>query len=328
MVTGPRRAARNAAAGQVAAPQVAAGQVADPGNGAAARGSRGSVGLAPPLLWRLRAAAAAVTLGLVWWGLMARPQMQVPPAAEQVAVVDIAPVDPAARATPILSQAELATSMRPVTAASAGPAREPMARPPGQAPASPMPSPETGISQPLPELPGAAAAVTGLAPPSGAVAGVPGPVAAGADPAAGAAQAGRSGPAPAPGLSPASAAMLRQQACEQLDPDRRPPDCPPQGRDARLQGDRDRLARNPDNMPARTPAEERALRAAGWRDRCEMENGQQAQVCITFGYVPPPPRTVEEICQRQGIGGNCTPAPSQEAVARARAQGPEPPADD
>lgn len=122
--------------------------------------------------------------------------------------------------------------------------------------------------------------------------------------------------------------MLHQQACEQLDPDRRPPDCPPQGREALQQADRDRLARNPDNMPARSPAEERALRAAGWRDRCEMENGQQAQVCITFGYVPPPPRTVEEICRRQGIGGNCAPTPSQEAVERARAQGPEPPADD
>lgn len=119
--------------------------------------------------------------------------------------------------------------------------------------------------------------------------------------------------------------MLRQQACEQIDNERRPPDCPPQGRDARQQAETDRLARNPDNIRPRTPAEERALRAAGWRDRCEMENGQQAQVCITFGYVPPPPRTVEEICQRQGIGGNCAPAPSQEAVERARAQGPEPP---
>lgn len=323
MVRGPQRAARTVAAGLLAA-----GQAAGTGNAAAARRDRGSVGLAPGLLWRLRAAGGAVTLGLVWWGLMAQPRMLVPPAGEPVAAVDITPVDPSARATRTLSQAELATALPPVAPAPASPNREAGARLRGQERATVSAPTETGAGQSLPELSGPPAAVTGPPLPSGEGAAVPGSVPAGADTAAGAVQADRQGQAPAPGLSAASAAMLRQQACEQLDPDRRPPNCPPQGRDARLQGDRDRLARNPDNMPARTPAEERALRAAGWRDRCEMENGQQAQVCITFGYVPPPPRTVEEICQRQGIGGNCTPAPSQEAVARARAQGPEPPADD
>ncbi|MCU0882867.1 MAG: hypothetical protein MUF14_09395, partial [Hyphomonadaceae bacterium] len=114
--------------------------------------------------------------------------------------------------------------------------------------------------------------------------------------------------------------MQRAQDCERFRDDQRPPDCPPPAVTARQQAEQDRMARDRETTTGYSRAEVAAKREAGWRDRCELESGRQADVCITFGYVPPPPRTVEEHCQRGGIGGNCAPAPSQEAVDRARRQ--------
>ena len=311
------------------------------------------------LRWGSRAAAAALVTGLALLllrevprpvpsadapGRSARVLAATTLAAERPAAATTLPAERRSAATTLPAGRRSAATTLPAgrrSAARGGPGAPVRRNPPAPSAGSSAPAPPPA-SRPAP--PAAAAAAPSRPGPDLPSPPVP------ADQAAGAPDAGpdrdrpasavlQTGPG-APGGTPAGAGgpgqrpgslvrgVLDADACARTDREQRPAHCPPQGsevRAARAAAGSDRLARNPDRMPVRSRGEAMALRTAGWRDRCELDPGRTAAVCIPFGTVPPPPRTVGEICRRAGIGGNCAAAPDQAAVERARSQGAQPP---
>lgn len=129
-----------------------------------------------------------------------------------------------------------------------------------------------------------------------------------------------SGPSPptsgagVPTLAPQSQAMIKAQACAQIDIKDRPPDCPPNAELKRLL----QIVRGPQYRPENAEAFSRnELR---WRDippPC-LEDGQKVKMtgmgaCVRFGTPPSRVRSPQEICEAKGLGG-CAPVPSQAAV--------------
>lgn len=115
-------------------------------------------------------------------------------------------------------------------------------------------------------------------------------------------------------LTASSQAIIKAQACAQLDPKDRPPDCPTNAELKRLL----QLARGPKYRPENAEAFSRnELR---WRDippPC-LEDGQKVKMtgmgaCVRFGNTPSRVRSPQEICEAKGLGG-CAPVPSQAAV--------------
>jgi hypothetical protein len=120
-----------------------------------------------------------------------------------------------------------------------------------------------------------------------------------------------------PTLNAQSQAIIKAQACAQIDIKDRPPDCPPNAELKRLL----QLARGPKYRPENAEAFTRnQLR---WRDippPC-LEDGQKVKMtgmgaCVRFGTPPSRVRSPQEICEAKGLGG-CAPVPSQAAVSAA-----------
>jgi len=118
----------------------------------------------------------------------------------------------------------------------------------------------------------------------------------------------------APTLTPQSQAMIKAQACAQIDIKDRPPDCPPNAELKRLL----QIARGPQYRPENAEAFSRnELR---WRDippPC-LEDGQKVKMtgmgaCVRFGTPPSRVRSPQEICEARGLGG-CAPVPTQAAI--------------
>lgn len=128
---------------------------------------------------------------------------------------------------------------------------------------------------------------------------------------------GPSKPSPVAGvptLTPQSQAIIKAQACAQIDIKDRPPDCPPNAELKRLL----QIARGPKYRPENAEAFSRnELR---WRDippPC-LEDGQKVKMtgmgaCVRFGTPPSRVRSPQEICEAKGLGG-CAPVPLQAAV--------------
>ena len=117
-----------------------------------------------------------------------------------------------------------------------------------------------------------------------------------------------------PTLTTQSQAIIKAQACAQIDIKDRPPDCPPNAELKRLL----QLARGPKYRPENVEGFSRnELR---WRDippPC-LEDGQNVKMtgkgaCVRFGTTPSRVRSPQEICEAKGLGG-CAPVPSQAAV--------------
>jgi len=117
-----------------------------------------------------------------------------------------------------------------------------------------------------------------------------------------------------PTLTAQSQAIIKAQACAQIDIKDRPPGCPPNAELKRLL----QLARGPKYRPENAEAFSRnELR---WRDippPC-LEDGQKVKMtgmgaCVRFGTPPSRVRSPQEICEAKGLGG-CAPVPSQAAV--------------
>lgn len=117
-----------------------------------------------------------------------------------------------------------------------------------------------------------------------------------------------------PTLAPQSQAMIKAQACAQIDIKDRPPDCPPNAELKRLL----QIARGPQYRPENVEAFSRnELR---WRDippPC-LEDGQKVKMtgvgaCVRFGTPPSRVRSPQEICEAKGLGG-CAPVPTQAAI--------------
>ncbi len=117
-----------------------------------------------------------------------------------------------------------------------------------------------------------------------------------------------------PALATQSQAIIKAQACSQIDLKDRPPDCPPNAELKRLL----QIARGPKYRPENAEAFSRnELR---WRDippPC-LEDGQKVKMtgmggCVRFGMTPSRVRSPQEICEAKGLGG-CAPVPSQAAV--------------
>lgn len=117
-----------------------------------------------------------------------------------------------------------------------------------------------------------------------------------------------------PALTTQSQAIIKAQACAQIDLKDRPADCPPNAELKRLL----RIARGPKYRPENAEAFSRnELR---WRDippPC-LEDGQKVKMtgmgaCVRFGTPPSRVRSPQEICEAKGLGG-CAPVPSQAAV--------------
>ena len=126
-----------------------------------------------------------------------------------------------------------------------------------------------------------------------------------------------------PTLTPQSQAIIKAQACAQIDLKDRPPDCPPNAELKRLL----QIARGPKYRPENAEAFSRnELR---WRDippPC-LEDGQKIKMtgmggCVRFGMTPSRVRSPQEICEAKGLGG-CAPVPSQAAVNAAVKQAKE-----
>lgn len=126
-----------------------------------------------------------------------------------------------------------------------------------------------------------------------------------------------------PTLTTQSQAIIKAQACAQIDLKDRPPDCPPNAELKRLL----QIARGPKYRPENVEAFSRnELR---WRDippPC-LEDGQKVKMtgmgaCIRFGTIPSRVRSPQEICEAKGLGG-CAPVPSQAAVNAAVKQAKE-----
>ncbi|MCA3696675.1 hypothetical protein [Aquidulcibacter sp.] len=123
-----------------------------------------------------------------------------------------------------------------------------------------------------------------------------------------------------PSLTAQSQAIIKAQACAQIDIKDRPPDCPPNAELKRLL----QIARGPKYRPENAEAFSRnELR---WRDippPC-LEDGQKVKMtgmgaCVRFGNTPSRVRSPQEICEAKGLGG-CAPVPSQAAVNAALKQ--------
>ncbi len=117
-----------------------------------------------------------------------------------------------------------------------------------------------------------------------------------------------------PTLTTQSQAIIKAQACVQIDIKDRPPDCPPNAELKRLL----QIARGPKYRPENVEGFSRnELR---WRDippPC-LEDGQKVKMtgmgaCVRFGTTPSRVRSPQEICEAKGLGG-CAPVPSQAAV--------------
>ncbi len=117
-----------------------------------------------------------------------------------------------------------------------------------------------------------------------------------------------------PSLTTQSQAIIKAQACAQIDIKDRPPDCPPNAELKRLL----QIARGPKYRPENAEAFSRnELR---WRDippPC-LEDGQKVKMtgagaCVRFGNTPSRVRSPQEICEAKGLGG-CAPVPSRAAV--------------
>ena len=121
-------------------------------------------------------------------------------------------------------------------------------------------------------------------------------------------------------FSASSQAILRAQACAQIDLQDRPPDCPPNAELKRLL----ERARGPKYRPEN--AEGFSRNELRWRDippPC-LEDGQKMKMtgtggCVRFGNTPSRVRSPHEICEAKGLGG-CAPVPSQAAVNAAAKQ--------
>ncbi len=117
-----------------------------------------------------------------------------------------------------------------------------------------------------------------------------------------------------PSLTPQSQAIIKAQACAQIDMKDRPPDCPPNAELKRLL----QAARGPKYRPEN--AEGFSRNELRWRDippPC-LEDGQKVKMtgmgaCVRFGNTPSRVRSPQEICEAKGLGG-CAPVPSQAAV--------------
>ena len=118
----------------------------------------------------------------------------------------------------------------------------------------------------------------------------------------------------APTLTQQCQAMIKAQACAQIDIKDRPPDCPPNAELKRLL----QIARGPQYRPENAEAFSRnELR---WRDippPC-LEDGQKVKMtgmgaCVRFGTPPSRVRSPQEICEAKGLGG-CAPVPTQAAI--------------
>lgn len=117
-----------------------------------------------------------------------------------------------------------------------------------------------------------------------------------------------------PSLTPQSQAIIKAQACAQIDIKDRPPDCPPNAELKRLL----QVARGPKYRPEN--AEGFSRNELRWRDippPC-LEDGQKVKMtgmgaCVRFGNTPSRVRSPQEICEAKGLGG-CAPVPSQAAV--------------
>lgn len=117
-----------------------------------------------------------------------------------------------------------------------------------------------------------------------------------------------------PSLTPQSQAIIKAQACAQIDIKDRPPDCPPNAELKRLL----QIARGPKYRPEN--AEGFSRNELRWRDippPC-LEDGQKVKMtgmgaCVRFGNTPSRVRSPQEICEAKGLGG-CAPVPSQAAV--------------
>jgi hypothetical protein len=117
-----------------------------------------------------------------------------------------------------------------------------------------------------------------------------------------------------PSLTAQSQAIIKAQACAQIDIKDRPPDCPPNAELKRLL----QVARGPKYRPEN--AEGFSRNELRWRDippPC-LEDGQKVKMtgtgaCVRFGTTPSRVRSPQEICEAKGLGG-CAPVPSQAAV--------------
>jgi len=117
-----------------------------------------------------------------------------------------------------------------------------------------------------------------------------------------------------PALTAQSQAIIKAQACAQIDFKDRPPDCPPNAELKRLL----QIARGPKYRPEN--AEGFSRNELRWRDippPC-LEDGQKVKMtgmgaCVRFGTPPSRVRSPQEICEAKGLGG-CAPVPSQAAV--------------
>ena len=118
---------------------------------------------------------------------------------------------------------------------------------------------------------------------------------------------------PLPKLAAPTQNTIFLAECEKADPQERPIGCPVNAKVKKtveiLNGPRYR----PERVQGHKDNEVNAKYFAGWRERCQTNEGYQAQVCIPIGKKPPRVKTPQELCLEQGLSHcNGVPMPRRE----------------
>lgn len=104
-----------------------------------------------------------------------------------------------------------------------------------------------------------------------------------------------------PQLAPATQNTIFMAECEKADPQERPPNCPTNTKVKKMVDINNGPRYRPERVQGHTNSEVNAKYFAGWRERCQTNEGYQAQVCIPFGKKPARVKTPQELCLEQGL---------------------------
>lgn len=101
--------------------------------------------------------------------------------------------------------------------------------------------------------------------------------------------------------------------CEKADPQDRPIGCPVNAKVKKMVDINNGPKYRPERVQGHSNSEVNAKYFAGWRERCQTNEGYQAQVCIPFGKKPARVKTPQELCLEQGLSHcNGVPMPRRE----------------
>ncbi len=116
-----------------------------------------------------------------------------------------------------------------------------------------------------------------------------------------------------PSLSAPTQNTIFIAECEKADPLERPPNCPVNAKVRKMVEINNGPRYRSERVQGYTNSEVNAKYFAGWRERCQTNEGYQAQVCIPLGKKPPRVKTPQELCLEQGLSHcNGVPMPVKE----------------